>query len=155
MFMDACLSPGLTAERSASQQPSDPLRENTSTQLLTTVRPRVSRDRGIPGSYAALESPRSWKLPRRRSRTRRAARATVRHDLGCRRAGEHLGLDELGGSIGDLFRRVLEAAFPDAWLPDDVRELLTDLTQGGYVDADVTMLASQLLAKYSQQADHG
>ena len=34
-------------------------------------------------------------------------------------------------------------------------ELLTDLAQDGYVDADVTMLASQLLAKYSQQADHG
>jgi len=51
--------------------------------------------------------------------------------------------------------RVLEAAFPDAWLPDDVRELLADLAQGGYVDADVTMLASQLLAKYSQQADLG
>ena len=54
-----------------------------------------------------------------------------------------------------IVRRVLEAAFPDAWLPDDVRELLTDLAQHGYVDADVTMLASQLLAKYSQQADHG
>jgi hypothetical protein len=50
-----------------------------------------------------------------------------------------------------IVRRVLEAAFPDAWLPDDVRELLTDLAQGGHVDADVTMLASQLLAKYSQQ----
>jgi hypothetical protein len=47
------------------------------------------------------------------------------------------------------------AAFPDAWLPDDVRELLADLAQGGYVDADVTMLASQLLAKYSQQAHLG
>jgi hypothetical protein len=54
-----------------------------------------------------------------------------------------------------IVRRVLEAAFPDAWLPDDVRELLTDLAQGGCVDADVTMLASQLLAKYSQQAGHG
>jgi hypothetical protein len=54
-----------------------------------------------------------------------------------------------------IVRRVLEAAFPDAWLPDDVRELLTDLAQGGYADADVTMLASQLLAKYSQQAGHG
>jgi hypothetical protein len=54
-----------------------------------------------------------------------------------------------------IVRRVLEAAFPGAWLPDDVRELLTDLAQGGYVDADVTMLASQLLAKYSQQAGHG
>ena len=54
-----------------------------------------------------------------------------------------------------IVRGVLEAAFPDAWLPDDVRELLTDLARGGYVDADVTMLASQLLAKYSQQADHG
>ena len=48
-----------------------------------------------------------------------------------------------------IVRRVLEAAFPDAWLPDDVRELLTDLAKGGDVDADVTMLASQLLAKYS------
>jgi hypothetical protein len=27
------------------------------------------------------------------------------NDLGCRRAGEHLGLDELGGSIGELARR--------------------------------------------------
>jgi len=54
-----------------------------------------------------------------------------------------------------IVRRVLQAAFPDAWLPDDVRELLTDLAQGGYVDAGVTMLASQLLAKYSQQADLG
>ena len=54
-----------------------------------------------------------------------------------------------------IVRRVLEAAFPDAWLSDDVRELLTDLAQGGYVDADVTMRASQLLAKYSQEADHG
>ncbi len=52
-----------------------------------------------------------------------------------------------------IVRRVLEAAFPDAWLPDDVRELLTDLAHGGYVDADVTMLASQLLAKYSQEAE--
>ena len=34
-------------------------------------------------------------------------------------------------------------------------ELLTDLAQGGYVDADVTMRASQLLAKYSREADHG
>jgi hypothetical protein len=31
-----------------------------------------------------------------------------------------------------IVRRVLEAAFPDAWLPDDVRELLADLAQGGY-----------------------
>ena len=54
-----------------------------------------------------------------------------------------------------IVRRVLEAAFPDAWLPDDVRELLTDLAQGGYADADATMLASQLLAKYSQQAGLG
>lgn len=54
-----------------------------------------------------------------------------------------------------IVRRVLEAAFPDAWLPDDVRELLTDLAQGGYVVADVTMLASQLLTKYRQQADLG
>ena len=54
-----------------------------------------------------------------------------------------------------IVRRVLEAAFPDAWLSDDVRELLTDLAQGGYVDADVTMRASQLLAKYSREADHG
>ncbi len=54
-----------------------------------------------------------------------------------------------------IVRRVLEAAFPDAWLPDDVRELLTYLAQGGYVDADVTMQASQVLAKYSQEADHG
>jgi hypothetical protein len=54
-----------------------------------------------------------------------------------------------------IVRRVLEAAFPDAWLPDDVRELLTDLAEGGYVDADVTMLASQLLAKYSSRTSLG
>ena len=49
-----------------------------------------------------------------------------------------------------IVRRVLGAAFPDAWLPDDVRELLTGLAQGGHTDAGVTMRASQLLAKYSQ-----
>ncbi len=54
-----------------------------------------------------------------------------------------------------IVRRVLEAAFPDAWLPDDVRELLTDLAEGGYVDADVTMLASRLLAKYSSRTSLG
>ena len=54
-----------------------------------------------------------------------------------------------------IVRRVLEAAFPGAWLPDDVRELLTGLVQGGYADAAVTMLASQLLAKYSQPGNHG
>ena len=54
-----------------------------------------------------------------------------------------------------IVRRVLEAVFPDAWLPDDVRELLTDLAQGGCVDADVTMLASQLLAKYSSRTSLG
>ena len=54
-----------------------------------------------------------------------------------------------------IVRRVLEAAFPDAWLPDDVRELLTDLAEGGYVDTDVTMLASQLLAKYSSRTSLG
>jgi hypothetical protein len=54
-----------------------------------------------------------------------------------------------------IVRRVLETASPGAWLPDDVRELLTDLAQGGYIDADITMPASQLLAKYSQQAHLG
>jgi hypothetical protein len=54
-----------------------------------------------------------------------------------------------------IVRRVLEAAFPGAWLPDDVRELLTGLAEGGYADADVTMLASQLLAKYSSRTSLG
>ena len=68
-----------------------------------------------------------------------------------------------------IVRRVLEAAFPDAWLPDDVRELLTDLSFGGWtVDqarglldsanrighghevelAEYAVRAAELLAKY-------
>jgi len=42
-----------------------------------------------------------------------------------------------------IVRRVLEAAFPDAWLPDDVRELLTDLSFGGWtVEQAKGLLAS-------------
>ena len=64
--------------------------------------------------------------------------------------------DEATAQNRAIVRRVLETVFPDAWLPDDVRELLTNLAQGGYVvDADVAILASQLLAKYNQETDHG
>jgi hypothetical protein len=73
-----------------------------------------------------------------------------------------------------IVRRVLEAAFPGGWLPDDVRELLTDLGGGLTVEeaaagcqrwehtdpneyrlATVALRAAELLAKYSPEAGRG